>query len=131
MTAALALLPAPESWTLPGQCRGCYRNHRDGNGYCDCKCHVLTDSGWRELALCEGDDPGLFIGPDRETIAERRARETAATEICGWCPVTAECLRFAARTRSKFGVYGGTGQVERQEMRKALYRRNHADEAAA
>jgi hypothetical protein len=53
-------------------------------------------------------DPELHDGPDRiESAEERAAREQVAAEVCASCPVLAECLAWALRTRPRRGVWAG------------------------
>lgn len=67
---------------------------------------------------------------DRKYIKERdRAREN-----CAGCPVRDECLILGLLdTRGRFGIWGGTSEWERREIREAWIadRRAPATEAAA
>lgn len=75
---------------------------------------------WREDAACltEGSPeewfPNLSPGP-----TARRQTESHAMTVCKTkCPVREECLTFAIESESHYGIYGGTTETERREMRK-------------
>ena len=72
-----------------------------------------------ELAACM-DKPRLFFGPEGEGIADRWRRESEAKAICWDCPVRDECLTDAILNDARFGVWGGTGEKERQRYLKRL-----------
>ncbi|GAA4822124.1 WhiB family transcriptional regulator [Actinomycetospora corticicola] len=70
-----------------------------------------------ELAACRDHDPELFFpvgteGPGAEQL-------TAAKFICGTCPLQAACLRWALDTGQEAGVWGGTSEEDRRDMRRA------------
>lgn len=81
------------------------------------------DWRWTERAACRDEDTALFFGRDHETRPEREAREELAKEICGWCPVRAECLTEALREPGQYGVWGGLGPDERTAQRRSILRR--------
>lgn len=64
---------------------------------------------WQELSSCRGVEPEVFF-PVSEDDAWR------AKEICGVCPVKAECLVFSLQNRERYGVWGGVTEKERIEM---------------
>ena len=66
-----------------------------------------------ELAACTSM-PRLFFGPEGEDIAAKRRRERHAKAVCWDCPVRTECLADAIVHGIKHGVWGGTGENERQ-----------------
>lgn len=67
---------------------------------------------WRDDAACLGMDPDLFFPPPGWYGAEE------AKAICQGCPVRAECLDYAVTTVQKYGIWGGTNEQERQQIRK-------------
>lgn len=75
--------------------------------------------------LADGEcrfDPELHTGPDAFTIeppAERMAREDAAREVCGSCPVWDSCLEYALRTNPKSGIWAGMTARKIRELGKA------------
>jgi WhiB family redox-sensing transcriptional regulator len=75
---------------------------------------------WREHAACRDTDPDLFFpvgttGPAIEQIASAKA-------VCSMCPAQEPCLEFAVATNQDSGVWGGTSEEERREMRRARQR---------
>src|SRR5690606_26612296 len=68
---------------------------------------------WRDGAACLGVDPDLFFPPQGGATNGAEAKQ-----ICGGCPVQAECLDYAVTTAQKYGIWGGTNERERREIRK-------------
>ncbi|MHA6758045.1 WhiB family transcriptional regulator [Streptacidiphilus sp. PAMC 29251] len=42
-----------------------------------------------------------------------QARDQAAKQVCGHCPVREPCLQFALDAREPYGVWGGLTEEER------------------
>jgi len=84
---------------------------------------------WLDLALCGGLPPDLFIGRDGEQQHEKPAREAAAKAVCANCLVRRECLDYAIGRDIRFGVFGGTGEDERQALRRNYVRQLGAAKA--
>lgn len=87
--------------------------------------HNTTD--WRDRAACRDEDPELFfpvsdVGPGARQTAE-------AKTVCGRCPVRRECLDFALDNGLDYGIFGGTTERERREI-KVARRSSDAAEAA-
>ena len=86
---------------------------------------TMENEDWRADAACRDTDPDLFFpvgttGPAIEQIASAKA-------VCGECDAQAECLEFALATNQDSGVWGGTSEEERRQLRKAwLARRRKA-----
>jgi WhiB family redox-sensing transcriptional regulator len=82
--------------------------------------HDPDEMWWIERARCIDEDPELFfpIG-SAPPSAEQTAR---AIEVCRSCDVRAECLAWALDTCQDAGVWGGLGEEERREMRRARRR---------
>lgn len=79
--------------------------------------------GWEDQAACQGMETEWFY-PDRgESHHEQRT-------VCELCPVRRECLTVAVERREKFGVWGGTSERQRRDLR-AYLRRTHSGEVAA
>ncbi|MGZ8613766.1 MAG: WhiB family transcriptional regulator [Actinomycetota bacterium] len=78
------------------------------------------ETWWIEHARCIGEDPELFfpIGTTGPAI-EQTAR---AIEVCEECPVRNECLAWALDTCQDAGVWGGLGEEDRREVRRARRR---------
>jgi WhiB family redox-sensing transcriptional regulator len=63
---------------------------------------------WEASAYCRTVDPEVFYNP--ETEAE-------AVDLCHrLCPVRKECLEAAIDRKEKFGVWGGTTELERRQI---------------
>jgi len=79
-----------------------------------------AETWWIERSSCIGEDPELFF-PVGSTGAAL-AQTAKAIEICAGCPVRAECLEWALETCQDAGVWGGLGEEERREIRRARRR---------
>lgn len=71
---------------------------------------------WVQRARCKDEDPELFFpigtsGPALEQIERARA-------ICLECEVRQQCLEWALATGQDAGVWGGTSEEERKEIRR-------------
>lgn len=71
---------------------------------------------WRLDAACRDTDRDLFYSED---VADIRA----ALDLCASCPVVEPCLETAMRYKDRFGVWGGTTEVERRR----ILRERHGD----
>ena len=67
-------------------------------------------SDWRKWAACRGASE-LFFSDDEETMAR-------ALAICEGCSVRQECLRTALADRRLMGVWGGTTEPQREQIRR-------------
>jgi WhiB family redox-sensing transcriptional regulator len=72
---------------------------------------------WRQHAACGEVDPKVFF-PVGVTGAAVTAI-AAAKAICTGCDVRAECLEFAVTTNQEYGIWGGTSEEERRDIRRA------------
>ena len=82
--------------------------------------HLLTltieSDEWRRPAACRDTDPDLFFpvgttGPAIEQIANAKA-------VCRQCDSQTACLEFAIATNQDSGIWGGTSEEERRQLRK-------------
>jgi WhiB family transcriptional regulator, redox-sensing transcriptional regulator len=75
---------------------------------------------WRGAAACRSVEPDLFfpIG----TTGTALHHIAAAKAVCETCPVIRECLEFALETNQDSGVWGGTSEEERRQVRRARAR---------
>jgi WhiB family redox-sensing transcriptional regulator len=87
--------------------------------------------GWQNAAACRYGPLDLFFGPEGEQQHEKPSREAAAKKICARCPVRAACLDDAVTNGIRFGVFGGTGEDERQAIRRTYLRRPGAAKGRA
>lgn len=61
---------------------------------------------------CAEHDPELF-----QPISEEAHHQIAAAKsVCQTCPIQGPCLAFALR-RNEVGIWGGTTETERRELR--------------
>jgi len=74
---------------------------------------IATREDWVGQAACRGIAASVFF-------TERGEMTAPAKAICAACPVTAECLDYALRTKQKFGIWGGKSERERRTMRRDL-----------
>jgi WhiB family redox-sensing transcriptional regulator len=65
---------------------------------------------WRQLANCRGVDPELFFPERGEPAADAKA-------VCLGCVVRTECLEHAL-AHERFGIWGGTSERERRDIRR-------------
>ena len=79
----------------------------------------MTD--WRHRAACLDEDPEMFfpIG----TTGPALLQQEEAKAVCRRCPVTGECLAWALEIGQDSGVWGGTTEVERRNMKRWSARR--------
>jgi WhiB family transcriptional regulator, redox-sensing transcriptional regulator len=75
---------------------------------------------WWESGACRGADPVLFFPPDQDRARERMEREQAAIALCRSCPVRRVCLKHALAVPERFGVWGGTTEIERRNLHRRL-----------
>ena len=76
---------------------------------------------WRHEAACRDVDPEIFfpIG----TTGPALAQIEAAVSICRTCSVQEQCLEWALDTAQDAGIWGGTTEEERREMRRGARQR--------
>ena len=96
------------------------RNRRGGTSWpslrpAPCTLTIERDD-WRDVALCRDTDPDLFFpvgttGPAIEQIENAKA-------VCRQCEAQAPCLEYALATNQDSGVWGGTSEEERRQLRK-------------
>ncbi|MGW4336743.1 WhiB family transcriptional regulator [Rhodococcus koreensis] len=78
----------------------------------------LTDAwNWQLHARCRNMDSDLFFPHDDERRGERIRRERVAKEICIQCPVRSQCTAHAVSIGEPFGIWGGTSEAERRQLR--------------
>ena len=76
----------------------------------------LATDDWRTSSACSDTDPSLFFpvgttGPALEQIASAKA-------VCDTCDAKEPCLQFALSTNQDSGIWGGTSEEERRQLRK-------------
>ncbi|MBX7554590.1 WhiB family transcriptional regulator [Streptomyces sp. NPDC004232] len=71
---------------------------------------------WRDQAACLRADPELFFPVGSSGLLYEQIAEAKA--VCGQCRVSRQCLDWAVRAGQVHGVWGGTTEGERREMRR-------------
>ena len=71
----------------------------------------VKDRPWIAEAACRGLDTEIFFPVSEEDEGEAKL-------VCQTCPVQAQCLDWALRTRQEDGVWGGLGERERRQVRR-------------
>ena len=76
----------------------------------------FENDDWRSQAACRDTDPDLFFpvgstGPAVAQIASAKA-------VCFQCDARIACLEFALATNQDSGVWGGTSEDERRQLRR-------------
>jgi len=67
---------------------------------------------WHQRAACRGVGPTDYVrGPKADYEANRA--------LCADCPVRQECLEMALVDDGLAGLWGGTTELERRELRRA------------
>lgn len=77
---------------------------------------------WRNAARCRDEDPELFFPIGESAGAAIQAEEAKA--VCGRCPVTDECLRWALDERIEEGIFGALTGPERRSTHRRQARRS-------
>lgn len=94
------------SETRPGEpVRGEASDESDGS----CTVHYSPSDDWRSRAACRGLHTIFDPANEGELRASVAARHERAIQVCGRCPVLADCQQFARSTPRRFrqGVLGG------------------------
>ncbi len=88
-----------------------------------------ADYSWRDEAVCRDTDPDLFfpIG----TTGQALLQIDRAKQVCNECTVQVSCLEFALETNQDSGVWGGTSEEERRDIRRKIAARHRAAQLAA
>jgi WhiB family redox-sensing transcriptional regulator len=74
---------------------------------------VISDQSWREFSLCKGMDPDFFH-PEQHTSVNKQK------EVCAKCPVEGQCREYALTMVIRSGIWGGTSENQREDMRREL-----------
>ncbi len=73
------------------------------------------DTDWRAQAACRDVDPELFFPVSTSGASVPQIEE--AKQVCRTCPVCGACLRWALERGENAGVWGGTTEDERRNLR--------------
>jgi WhiB family redox-sensing transcriptional regulator len=88
-----------------------------------------ADYSWRALSTCRDTDPELFFPVG--TTGQALLQIAKAKSVCCQCPVTTECLEFALETNQDTGIWGGTSEEERRQIRRDAAARARAQRTAS
>ena len=77
-----------------------------------------ADYTWRNQATCRDTDPELFFPVG--TTGQALLQIAKAKSVCCQCPVNGECLDFALETNQDTGIWGGTSEDERRNIRRQM-----------
>jgi WhiB family redox-sensing transcriptional regulator len=83
-----------------------------------------ADYTWRNEAVCKDTDPELFFPVG--TTGQALLQIDRAKEVCDECPVKVRCLDFAIETNQDSGIWGGTSEEERRNIRRQIAARKKA-----
>lgn len=76
-----------------------------------------TNTDWQNDAACAGHpEPDLFHPVPGGMTRDKAQQIRDAKDVCGWCPVKAECLAVAVHNGFE-GIWGGTTDEQRRGMR--------------
>jgi WhiB family transcriptional regulator, redox-sensing transcriptional regulator len=77
----------------------------------------MSIRNWRDVASCRDTDPDLFFPVGTTGAAVDQI--SAAKAVCDACPAKEPCLQFAIENNQDSGVWGGTSEEERRQLRRA------------
>ena len=83
-----------------------------------------ADYSWRNEAVCRDTDPELFFPVG--TTGQALLQIDRAKEVCTECTVRVSCLEFAIATNQDSGIWGGTSEEERRNIRRNIAAHNRA-----
>jgi len=77
---------------------------------------TVASAEWRRNSACRDTDPDLFFpvgttGPAIEQIETAKA-------VCRACPSQGLCLEYALDTNQDSGIWGGTSEDERRQIKR-------------
>jgi WhiB family redox-sensing transcriptional regulator len=83
-----------------------------------------ADYTWRKGAICRDTDPDLFFPVG--TTGYALVQIDKAKQVCSECPACEDCLQYALDTNQDSGIWGGTSEEERRQMRRQITARTKA-----
>jgi WhiB family redox-sensing transcriptional regulator len=78
---------------------------------------ILAPVDWQVEAKC-AELP--IRKSDAMFFPDRGGSSKAARAMCAGCPVRSECLEYALDNKEAFGIWGGTSERERRQLRRGL-----------
>ena len=95
---------------------------------------AAVDGAWEQLPAAKPDVAGLFrrpawqqhaacrgVGPD-VFFPERGADVATAKQLCVACVVRGQCLAASLERSERYGIWGGTTDMQRRQVRKIARR---------
>lgn len=70
---------------------------------------LTIPSNWAKDAACQ--DPEIGV----DFYSNKPAEQKKARALCNECPIRFACLQFAMDTEERWGVWGGTTDIERRK----------------
>lgn len=74
------------------------------------------DMSWQGHAACRGLPQDWFFLQKGDSQDEEK--KLPGLDVCRDCPVKVDCLRFAIRSKSHHGIWGGKTTEQRKKVRK-------------
>lgn len=82
------------------------------------------DVSWRAHASCRDTDPDLFFPVGSTGLAIEQIEE--AKTVCMGCSAQIPCLEFALIANQDTGVWGGSSEEERRDLRRKYLSRRRS-----
>lgn len=82
------------------------------------------DVSWRAHASCRDTDPDLFFPVGTTGLAITQIDEAKA--VCMGCSAQIQCLEFALIANQDTGVWGGSSEEERRQLRRKYLSRRRS-----
>lgn len=76
----------------------------------------IEKESWMLDAACSFKNSDLFFPVGSSMKALKQSNEAIA--ICNECPVKIDCLEYAINTNQDSGIWGGTTEEERKNLRR-------------
>ena len=70
-----------------------------------------TGLDWMKYRACDEFDAELFFPRAKDKVGTAQA-----VQVCAGCPVRLLCLQNALDSGSRYGVWGGVGELDRVEL---------------
>lgn len=86
---------------------------------------------WRSHAACKDAPTEVFFNSEPTKSNYRSITQHARAFFCNECPVSQECLDYAADHNITLGVYGGVGPHSRANYRADRISGRHQQQASS
>lgn len=95
----------------------------DGTQLCK---HVDPEIFFPELPE-EYDENHKLIKPTKEDVKEYNDKVQTAKDICARCHFLEPCLEYALKQKDLYGIWGGTTEKERTQIKNRISRQKYKD----